>query len=827
MIFKKKRILLTLMVLSLFSLSIISVPVAFGMQDDLYNNFLTTKGLGTYTDSFEDNVYRNGSITSAYGWGSGTISNARNMTWEFLDHFITTDPVVDLQVQGRKVYAGVNTPDLGGIDVYVLDINNPNNIRVLGTSSDHESLTALAVDGDIMFASLDSIVQRAIISYNVTNPFNPAWQVGIGNDNYATDIEIDGHLIYYTVYNAADGKSLRILPITGLWTSFSDIIHCNWESSKAQGLDVKGQLAYIAAGEEGFYILNVTNKYAPVEIGYTNTPGNATDVIVDGHFAYLADGPAGIQIIDVSNPQDPTIIGDFNTGGYAQNLVKKGDTLFVADSAMGVSIFDVANPSNPLFIANIDYGFVSDVDLFGGFLVVGANDGIYTFAIGYQGNFGSDWYENHFDLYQAWDVRIVGDVAYVAAGPDGFYTLNVRNPADPILLDHFPIASAVIKTLEVRGEFAYCIDNFGMYTLDVSDPANIRQTRFEIGTDIEDIAFAGPIAYVAYGDPLSSGFASLNYTYNYNDGFMDNINFGVNITTLCVQGNLIYSGENNGGTSTSPYIHNTFAGIFDPEQIGSYDFVTEKSQDIFVDGDLLYLADNTWLVLFNVSDPFAPNRLGDLRYEAVFIPANGVWADGPLLITTGSNGAYLTNTIDYLATYNLPGSHYSHATGGMKVTCHGDFTYVANKSNLIILRHFKSLASTYKPGMTVAQSLEVDTKNSNIESATLFAVDSVTFGTEIIYYISADGGANWHLVTPGVEFLFTEKGKDLRWKAEIFGPDYRSAYIYEISIEYVSGLDFTSPLMIGIYIGAGVALLLLLIIIVAVSARKKKKTPTR
>ena len=40
--------------------------------------------------------------TSAFGWGSGTISKARNISWVMHDQFLTTAPVIDLEVQGRK-----------------------------------------------------------------------------------------------------------------------------------------------------------------------------------------------------------------------------------------------------------------------------------------------------------------------------------------------------------------------------------------------------------------------------------------------------------------------------------------------------------------------------------------------------------------------------------------------------------------------------------------------------------------------------------------------------------------------------------------------------
>ncbi len=54
---------------------------------------------------------------------------------------------------------------------------------------------------------------------------------------------------------------------------------------------------------------------------------------------------------------------------------------------------------------------------------------------------------------------------------------------------------------------------------------------------------------------------------------------------------------------------------------------------------------------------------------------------------------------------------------------------------------------------------------SEITSATLVAEHIKPSGTDITYYLSADGGSNWESVTSGVAHNFTNTGDDLRWKA--------------------------------------------------------------
>lgn len=55
-------------------------------------------------------------------------------------------------------------------------------------------------------------------------------------------------------------------------------------------------------------------------VGSLDTPGSARDVEVVGTLAYVADGESGLQIIDISNPAAPTFRESFDTSDYAYNV---------------------------------------------------------------------------------------------------------------------------------------------------------------------------------------------------------------------------------------------------------------------------------------------------------------------------------------------------------------------------------------------------------------------------------------------------------------------------------------------------------------------------
>ncbi|MHA1504601.1 MAG: GGIII-like transmembrane region-containing protein, partial [Candidatus Heimdallarchaeota archaeon] len=72
--------------------------------------------------------------------------------------------------------------------------------------------------------------------------------------------------------------------------------------------------------------------------------------------------------------------------------------------------------------------------------------------------------------------------------------------------------------------------------------------------------------------------------------------------------------------------------------------------------------------------------------------------------------------------------------------------------------------------------------------------------------------------------IFANSGNDLRWRAEITGPEDRSSHLYEITIEY-SYEEPTSPALpwwAYVIIGGGLVLITLIIITVVVVSKKKK-----
>jgi len=776
---KKKLLLFFAWVFLLMTFLYSPITIALPTSPSASN--YTTKATAVFVEDFTTTNYRDTLTTETFGWGTGAITKDRIIEVTELAFYETDAPVYDIEVQGRKLYGGLKNKTAGSKQIFILDISNLTNINLLGFSTKFMNSISIAVDGDMLFAGqyIDLLGGNGIVSYNITDPFTPSWKLGAKMSGIVSDLDIEGHLLYFTDYHASN--SLKIFNATTLILNYLGAT--NWTSSQGLGLEVNGHLAYIAASTEGFYVLNVSQHLRVKELGYTDTPGNATDVLIEGRFAYVADGPEGVQIINIQNPLAPQIISSFNTPGNARRLAKQGNSLFIADGLGGVIILDIANPYHPTFVSELVLPRTFDVDLYGDILTVATTEGVFFYRIGTIVDISSSGYDNPFNMFEVWDVRVKDGIAYVAGGKDGFYTVDVRNPRHPVLLDNITVHSGIDhRKLDINGQFAFCVNADGIYIYDIRDPTNIELVKYEFGISLTDAFVDGELLYVSH----VGGFAILNFS-SVSSAFWINVVYNgmSNATAIWVQRPFLYIVEGTPGSSGELRSYNII-DLNHPQETFSASRIPTH-YDIFVDGDCCFLGAGGWLSSYNCSNHYA------FTYpDWVTTPSIGVWAFGPYILSAEySNGVVLYDIADTSKIKTL--SQNTLATKATQIMTSGDYTYVANRSSLVILRHLESTADSYVSGPNIAQSTKINTIDGRVSSATLSVNAFVPDDTSVEYFMSADGGLHWELVVPGVPHNFLYQGKDLRWRAVLYGPSDRSVHIYSLLIDYTYNAAPTIP----------------------------------
>ena len=282
------------------------------------------------------------------------------------------------------------------------------------------------------------------------------------------------------------------------------------------------------------------------------TPGMAYDVFIQGNYAYVATGEEGLRIINVQNPADPYSEGYFNTSGFAQGIFVSGNYAYVADGQNGLQIVDISVPSIP--------------DSAGWFNTPGYSE----------------------------DVFVSGNYAYVADGSEGLLIVDITDPHNPDTAAQFSNGGSV-KGVFVSQGYAYLATAIGLQILDVSDPTNPSSAGFVYTSQYQGnrVFVEGDYVYLT---ALIEGLHIFDVFDPHDPVELDTVyNPGVKAYGIFVKDDLAYIAFEDDGVHvidvSDPY-RISFVGHFDTEG---------KSYDLFVVGKLIYVADNSSLVILRLS----------------------------------------------------------------------------------------------------------------------------------------------------------------------------------------------------------------------------------
>lgn len=290
-----------------------------------------------------------------------------------------------------------------------------------------------------------------------------------------SEVVVDGNLA-----TVASGDGLVILDISEPGApSLSGIYRQEILSLPLEGVTIRDPYAYIAAGEAGLWIVDISEMANPMVVGSVHTGGHAWAVALSGSYAYLADEHAGLRIIDVSDPQKPTEVGYYDLPGRAEffhGVAVEGHHAYVADGSLentGLRIFDISDPSQPIQAS---------------FLPLSAE-------------------RDTIPPPRLEDVAVRCDAssvctAYLAAGTDGLHLVDVSVPASPVEIGHHQTPGRA-DTVAVAGSSLFLVDG-DLRILDVSDPMAIVESGFYDAPDTAGTLYAAVQGHYVYlsGDGL-------------------------------------------------------------------------------------------------------------------------------------------------------------------------------------------------------------------------------------------------------------------------------------------------------------------------------------
>ena len=348
--------------------------------------------------------------------------------------------------------------------------------------------------------------------------------------------------------------------------------HFGW----TRDVQIRGELAYVAAGCAGLRIIDISDPTQPELIGYYDDNAyRAVSICITDDVACVADQISGLDLIDISDPRNPRLLSHYQTCQWFENInwcnsvTATGDYAYIAISVEGMRVIDISDPENPRRAATFrTNGLPIDI-------------------------FKSD------------------DVIYLSSINGGLTLIDVSDPIRPRRLGVLFPNNTITKTIAVDNlAFSNDSDQSEIVILDVSDienpvevgsiPSNARQLGMSV---------VGNIIYLASSNSL--------YSYNFSDlqdihrvGFYSNDD--LELGGLSISEEVVYVAGDVGGFRA--------ISISDPEnleEIGVYDppclsmRITHNNEHAYV------LDTDECLRIVDVSDPEAPQEVATIPDQEI------------------------------------------------------------------------------------------------------------------------------------------------------------------------------------------------------------------
>ena len=228
-----------------------------------------------------------------------------------------------------------------------------------------------------------------------------------------------------------------------------------WFEGLAGSVQISGSIGYIMTLWRDLEIVDLSSSGVPQLL--STVLANARLVSVDGNYAYIVDEVAvndnkslHLLTLDVSNPYTPSLQSDF--------VVAPGFTAYhyAFDTSDGIAYFafpgtmrliDVSNPASPANLSAIPIdseNSPSAIDVSGELALLGVDNRLEIIDVSEP--LTPTWLADFDTGGYITSIQINDQVVYLA-NETGVYTLDIRDPAQPRLIQHYPGYASSVKTL--------------------------------------------------------------------------------------------------------------------------------------------------------------------------------------------------------------------------------------------------------------------------------------------------------------------------------------------------------------------------------------------
>ena len=216
----------------------------------------------------------------------------------------------------------------GGLLIYdVSDTMQPSRV---GTWQYDRSCNSVFVRGTDAFVACSD----CLYTLDVSDPTQPVRRGAACPAGTGEAVYVEGDYAYL-----ADGEGgIQIIDVSDLdWPK--QVSSCDTDLDNAHDVWYSDGYIYAADAYYGLSFAEVTKPYQPVaKPSYDGIPETAQAVCVVGDYAYVGAGSAGLWVIDVSDPTQLALVGSYDALGAVVDVYADDDYVYLANAEGGLQI---------------------------------------------------------------------------------------------------------------------------------------------------------------------------------------------------------------------------------------------------------------------------------------------------------------------------------------------------------------------------------------------------------------------------------------------------------------------------------------------------------
>ena len=368
-------------------------------------------------------------------------------------------------------------------------------IRITSPSDNatlEDPVTVVATAGSgYSFTRVDFYIDGDSVWSDLLAPYQYYWNIFVYPSSSQHTLHAVGHATD-TSYTSAT-ITVNVVVIHG----FSFLSVYAPSTGVVQGVTNYQNVMFVATGDPGLEVIDVSNKASPGYISRYDSFGLAVKAEAQYPYVYIADRDAGVLMVDFSNVNSLVLVGSYNTPGQAYDVAISGDYLYVADLD-NLAIADISVPDTLIPVNNVSLtgGEVTYVSARGDTAFV--TDVANFYIIDLTNPYLPDILTTYNTSGNAQGIAVADTFAFIADGVEGVKAYSISDPSNPRFLARYGVEQAV-STVDV-GDSTLFIGAFsgGVYALDYSQPDTLRLVdQFDSGNIIWQVHSDPPYLFVA------------------------------------------------------------------------------------------------------------------------------------------------------------------------------------------------------------------------------------------------------------------------------------------------------------------------------------------